>query len=258
MTFPPPPVSLSASWVNFQVQERSVTRLLLEKLSTEVSEVPLGCGPSEIDRDSLGVQVCERPSGLPVCPAIPALRRQAVMPSTSPAQGSAMMGVSPAGRIRFTSMQMVPKYGEDCWQACDSFSGIEVLDSLQTAQELTMRPAHPAVVLRIANNVSPAGSMSSTSIRDMAQFHTVGRLEDNVSSSGHDGRHAPKPLFLCWGMPGGAMIDRAWRKGVAKAHGLSFLLERCEDHLFVYPARHLCEAVREWVAEVSEKGEAME
>ncbi|KAK8065572.1 hypothetical protein PG997_012319 [Apiospora hydei] len=39
-------------------------------------------------------------------------------------------------------------------------------------------------------------------------------------------------------------IGQIWRKGVAKAHGLSLLLEKCEDRFLVHPARRLGRAVR--------------
>ncbi|KAK7998798.1 hypothetical protein PG991_014473 [Apiospora marii] len=40
------------------------------------------------------------------------------------------------------------------------------------------------------------------------------------------------------------LFGRTWRKGVAKARGLSFVLEKCEDRCLVHPARRLGRAVR--------------
>ncbi|KAK8136855.1 hypothetical protein PG984_004795 [Apiospora sp. TS-2023a] len=40
------------------------------------------------------------------------------------------------------------------------------------------------------------------------------------------------------------LLDRTWRKGVAKARGLSFALEKCEDRFLVHPARRLGRTAR--------------
>jgi len=224
------------------------------------------------------MQPCQRQSGQPTRAAITASRQQEAMSSNERVQQRDRVAASYGGILSFN------EEGAGDWQTRGHFIGIALLEPLQDARQVYIRPGPPTLV-----NIAPHASS-----RTMAQVHTsTTRVENDVYqqlkpqlSSNRaiddekevavdqgkvvvvdDGkeavvaaaRHSSHVKLLgCCGMPSSALVDQTWRKGVAKAHGLSFLLERCENRFLLHPARHLVHAICVQLAEVCDKRDAKE